>query len=141
MLLTLQVQLDIWTLPFGKEPAGDAEDERIIARTLRRIFSAHHIDTALNASAALQMFLPGEYDAVLIDLGLPEMPGDELAKVLHNRDPAVSMLMLTGWMLNDDDPRMKLFDDRIQKPIESLTRVRAKLNEAIERTRGRREES
>ena len=117
------------------------EDERIIARTLRRIFSAHSIDTALNASSALQMFLPGEYDAVLIDLGLPEMPGDELAKVLHKRDPDVSMLMLTGWMLNEDDPRMRLFDDRIQKPIDDLALVRAKLSEAIQRTRLQREES
>ena len=78
---------------------------------------------------------------MLIDLGLPEMPGDELAKVLHRRDPAVSMLMLTGWMINDDDPRMRLFDERIQKPIDDLARVRAKLNEAIQRTRQQRQES
>ncbi len=114
------------------------EDEPIIARTLKRIFSLHHVDTALNAHSALQMFSPGEYDAVLIDLGLPEMPGSKLAAYLRDQDTEVSMLMLTGWMIGNDDPRMRLFDGRIQKPIDDLARVRRKLAEAIQRTRDRR---
>ncbi len=116
------------------------EDEHIIARALQRIFSAHDVDTALTASSALQMFIPGDYDVVLIDLGLPEMSGDELAEIIHARDPDAALLLLTGWIIGNDDPRMRLFDGRIQKPIDDLTRVRNKLDTAIRRTRDRRGE-
>ena len=114
------------------------EDERIIARAIRRILSSHDVDIALTARSALQMFSTGTYDTALINLGLPEMSGDELAKELHARDPAVSLLMLTGWMLGQDDPRMNIFEGRIQKPIDDLPRVRLKLQDAIQRTRDRR---
>jgi signal transduction histidine kinase/CheY-like chemotaxis protein len=115
------------------------EDEPIIARTLQRIFSAHEVDSALTANAALKMFAPGTYDAILIDLGLPEMPGNKLAERLRAQDPDISMLMLTGWLIDRADPRMRLFDGRIQKPFSDLAQVRQQLDEAIQRTRNQRE--
>ena len=116
------------------------EDEPLIASTLKRVFNRHHVDIASTANRAFQMFSPGEYDVILISLALPEMPGNKLAAYLHDQDTEVSMLMLTGWIISNDDPRMLLFEDRIQKPIGNLIRVRQKLDGAIQRTRERRSE-
>ena len=116
------------------------EDEPIVATTLKRVFSLYHVDIASTVSQAFKLFSPGKYDVILISLALPEMPGNTVATSLPEQDAAVSMLMLTGWRLGVDDPRMRLFEDRIQKPIGNLVRVQQKLVEAVQRTRERRRE-
>ncbi|MDG1483658.1 MAG: ATP-binding protein [Myxococcota bacterium] len=114
------------------------EDEPIVASTLKRVFSLCSVDIASTVNQAFQLFSPGKYDVILISLALSEMPGNKLATYLRDQDSKVSMLMLTGWRISIDDPRMRPFEDRIQKPIGNLVRVRQKLSEAIQRTRERR---
>ena len=53
----------------------------------------------------------------LIDLGLPGLPGDQVARKIRREDPAVAAVLLTGWEIDGDDPRAEPFDLCARKPI------------------------
>lgn len=57
----------------------------------------HDVTVATDHDSALAIFAAGTYDAVLIDLGLPGRSGAELAAALRSSDPAVALVLLTGW--------------------------------------------
>ena len=86
----------------------------ILARTLKM---AERIDVATNGVEALELFAPGHYDAVLIDLSLPGVPGDQIATQIKQMDAAVVTIMMTGWILEEGDPRLAPFDYCLQKPF------------------------
>jgi CheY-like chemotaxis protein len=97
------------------------EDDPVVGAVLTLLVSTvHEVDSFSNGQEALERFVPGQYDAALIDLGMPEMPGDHLAQELRRLDPLVSTVMVTGWDLDTADPRLQAFDFRVQKPIASV---------------------
>ena len=53
----------------------------------------------------------------LIDLGIATVPGDQVARDLRERDPALVTVLVTGWVQDDDDSRLLEFDLRLQKPV------------------------
>ena len=59
----------------------------------------------------------------MIDLGMPEMPGDQVAREMRQVDPSVATVLMTGWRLGADDRRASLFDFRIQKPFDNLDKI------------------
>lgn len=63
-------------------------------------------------------FEPGKFDVALIDLGMTQMRGDVLEVSLRQADPTLVTVLITGWLLEDDDARATGFDFRIHKPIE-----------------------
>jgi len=81
---------------------------------------------------ALARFAPGKYDAVLIDLGMPGMSGDQVAWEMKRVDPSVVTVLITGWDLRPDDARQKAFDFRIQKPFSNIEEVEQVVAQAIE---------
>jgi hypothetical protein len=54
--------------------------------------------------------VPGTHDVVLSDLGMSELPGDRLAAELKARDPALALILITGWELPPGAPRREPFD-------------------------------
>jgi len=75
-----------------------AEDDPIIAdglvRTLKKAGHAvDHVDTGTDADLAL---FGQPYDLVILDLGLPKMPGIEVLRRLRSRKCAVPVLILTA---------------------------------------------
>jgi two-component system OmpR family response regulator/two-component system response regulator TctD len=75
-----------------------AEDDPIIAdglvRTLKKAGHAvDHVDTGTDADAAL---FGQAYDLVVLDLGLPKMPGIEVLRRLRGRKCTVPVLILTA---------------------------------------------
>lgn len=71
----------------------------------------------LAANAALQDFQPGKYDIALLDLGLPDLPGNELAKNLKQIDPGLPCVCITGFPLHNSDPIAAIFDAVVLKPF------------------------
>jgi len=66
-----------------------------------RIFAASVLEvaghqTTLAADGLEALEAPGPFDLLLTDLMMPRMMGDELAKSMRRRDPAVKVLYLTG---------------------------------------------
>jgi len=78
------------------------------------------METVLNGQKALKKFESGRYDVALIDLGMPRKSGDQVAQQMRQADPSVATVLMTGWNLSENDPRMSVFDFKIPKPFADL---------------------
>jgi two-component system, NtrC family, sensor kinase len=108
------------------------DDDAFVSSFLVRLLSDHHkVEVATNADEAQGLFAPGQFDVALVDLGLEGQPGDVLAAQLRQADRAVSLIMITGWELAEEDPRRALFDFAVKKPFGDLKQFRATIGRAI----------
>jgi len=64
-----------------------------------------------------QTFTPGRFDVALIDLGIPTVPGVRVAADMREQDPELVTVLVTGWILEESDPRRENFNLHLQKPI------------------------
>jgi CheY-like chemotaxis protein len=96
-----------------------AEDESIIAMMLVNVLESagHQVEQAQDGLQALELFAPNRYDIALLDLGMPQLPGDELWRRLKECDPHIVTVLLTGWRLGESDLRRQAADFYLQKPI------------------------
>ena len=110
------------------------EDDRALSAMLVELFTAegYRVDTAFDAQQGMHRGLTGEYDALVIDRGLPVMDGSDLIALLRSRGITTPTLMLTGRGSVED--RVEGLDagaqDYLVKPFEIpelLARVRALL--------------
>ena len=122
----------------GAQPVRSAkllivEDDRGICDFLRRLLGAdHEVDVAADGREAMAGFVPGRYDVALIDLGIPGMAGDRVAREMRRADASLVTVLITGWELQEDDPRASIFDLRIQKPFGDLAEVENVIAQAIQ---------
>ena len=110
------------------------EDDRALSSMLDELFTGegYRVDTAFDAQQGMHRGLTGDYDALIIDRGLPVMDGVELVALLRSRGIATPALILTARGSVDD--RVEGLDagaqDYLVKPFEVaelLARVRALL--------------
>lgn len=111
------------------------EDEVLISMATAGMLSelGHRVVETANADEALAAFSKERFDFVLTDLGLPGMPGDELARRIRALDPTVPIVFATGQMHEPDDVAAlsayvlhKPYDvGEIERAISSLTAGRA----------------
>ncbi len=92
--------------------------------------SGHHVVTAPTGAECLKLTLDQEFDVILLDVGLPDLSGFDVAQVLRERRCTASILMLTAYSKEDEIVRgLNLgADDYLTKPFsfpELLARVRA----------------
>ena len=90
--------------------------------------SGHQIHTAGSGALAAQLFnetaRKGKaFDAVITDLGMPEMDGKELAEMIKSLSPATPVLMLTGWgkqmsLSQEEVPQVDMIMAKPPKPAE-----------------------
>lgn len=95
----------------------DAADS--LAQLLR--LDGHVVETAYAARAALDKFEAFRPELVLLDIGLPEMDGYEVAHRLRQRGDTGDVLLvaLTGYGQREDRERALVagFDDHLVKPV------------------------
>jgi len=109
------------------------DDEEIVLMVIERsLRDLHEVTTFTSGTAALEAFEPGAYDAVLIDLGMPGMPGNAVAEEIRKRDPSIAIILITGWVFSDDDPRLGHFDLALQKPFEEKSMLQAVVAQAVQ---------
>ena len=74
------------------------EDDRSVRETLKAALSldAHTVVEANNGAEALGLFRSGRFDLVMLDLELPFVKGDEVARTIKQLAPHQPILMLTG---------------------------------------------
>ena len=109
------------------------EDDSRLSRLLRRLLTQdrHVVETALTAEDGLEIAMSGlELDAVILDVGLPDRSGFEVARMLRQKGSQVPILMLTARDAVSD--RVEGLDagadDYLVKPFayeELLARLRA----------------
>ena len=100
--------------------------------------SGHAVAVAYDGAAALTQAASFRPQAVLLDIGLPDQSGYEVARALRRIDgmAQATLVALTGWGAEEDRQRSADagFDAHLTKPTD-LERVHEVLREAAERTR------
>ncbi len=114
------------------------EDEQSLLDHLQAGFKKEGfaVDTSNNGKEGLFFGLETEYDAAIIDIGLPEMDGPEVIKELRKagRDFPVIVLTARGHWKDKVDGLESGADDYLAKPFvfdELLARVKALLRRSV----------
>ncbi len=145
---TFTLRLPVWSGPVPEqaaEPAptpGDAaveaarvliaEDEGIIGMMLVEQLRAdgHQAECVSDGTQARKAFAAGRYHLAILDLGMPGVPGDQLAREFRAQDPHLVTILATGWTLDAGDARRLAADLYLQKPF-TIDRVRAVAGAAL----------
>ena len=109
------------------------EDDARLVRLLKRLLAQdrHIVETAMTAAEGLEIATSNlELDAVILDVGLPDKSGFEVARALRRKGSQVPILMLTARdSVNDRVEGLDAgADDYLVKPFayeELLARLRA----------------
>ncbi len=110
------------------------EDDRALSALLVELLTGegYRVDTAYDGQQGMHRGLTGDYDALIVDRGLPVMDGAELVALLRSRGVTTPALILTARGSVED--RVEGLDagaqDYLVKPFEVpelLARVRALL--------------
>lgn len=92
----------------------------IVARSVLEKLG-NSVDVAMTGKAALEMFKPGEYDLVLLDIQLPDMTGLDISRELTKRYPREDLpplVALTANVLKDKQEYLNAgMDDVLSKPL------------------------
>jgi DNA-binding response OmpR family regulator len=110
------------------------EDDRALSAMLVELFTGegYRVETAFDGQQGMHLGLTGNFDAIILDRGLPVMDGADLVALLRSRGIATPALILTARGSVED--RVEGLDagaqDYLVKPFEVtelLARVRALL--------------
>lgn len=115
------------------------EDDRALSAMLAELFvqQGYRVDTALDGQQGLHRALTGEYDAMIVDRGLPVMDGSDLIAVLRSRGVPTPALLLTarGSVVDRVDGLDAGAQDYLVKPFE-IPELLARVRALLRRTQG-----
>jgi two-component system cell cycle sensor histidine kinase/response regulator CckA len=78
------------------------EDERLMRRLLEKFFSQHgyHVLVAADGEQAIEVYRCNKQriDAVLLDIRLPKIRGEEVFRTLKEEDAAVKVVIASGYL-------------------------------------------
>ena len=90
-------------------------------------------DGAASGAEGLALFERGRYDAVLTDLRMPGLTGWDVLDAVQRRRPAMPVILITGFVVPEDDPRLR---ERgvalLRKPVDASTLHAALLRLLVE---------
>ena len=113
------------------------EDEKRIRDIVRDYFTAHGLgcDLARDGAEALDLLRDHDYDAILLDVLMPELDGFQVCAAVRQNSP-VPILFLTA--LGGEEDMLRGYalgcDDYVTKPF-SLAVLRARVNNLLRRSR------
>ncbi len=116
--------------------AEDTKDmNRVVTAALEH--QGYHVDSVFDGKEALEAAMQSGYDAMVMDIMMPEMDGIEVLKILREKKIITPVLLLTAKTGIDDrvDGLDAGADDYLTKPFsmkELLARVRAMTRRRIQ---------
>ena len=117
------------------------EDNRDARTTMRMLLTLHHghvVHEAADGASALRIALENPPDVALIDVGLPDMSGHEVARRIRAAlGSAIVLVAVTGYG-SPDDRRLAHeagFDFHLVKPVEP--KALARILDGVARSRAR----
>jgi two-component system cell cycle response regulator len=123
------------TKPLGRIliAEDDADFRRILSRRAMRM--GLEVDQVHNGKEAIEAVKQGEYDALVVDLYMPEFGGLDVIEAARGFDPDIESLILTGSASVEtavEALRAGVYD-YLTKPLESMTEFEMALKRALER--------
>ncbi|PYX90802.1 MAG: DNA-binding response regulator [Acidobacteria bacterium] len=119
------------------------EDDRAVQKALRRLFESegYSVEAAFDGAAGLGAFRTAAPSAVVLDLRLPKMSGQDVCREIKERAPSLPIIVLSA--ASDVVDKVLLLemgaDDYVTKPFsprELLARVRAAVRRSSRQTSG-----
>jgi DNA-binding response OmpR family regulator len=99
------------------------DDEKIILQIMSKILQSEGYTTALAETGhkAIETIKNSSFDAALIDLGLPDINGMDLLRMIRTVRPTVKRIVLTGKMLTEEESKSLLqeADSLLTKPCKA----------------------
>ena len=119
------------TAPLGRLLLVDDEPQIVRALTPALSAAGYHVDTAATGGAALNWLASEPCDAVILDLGLPDMDGKDVIVRLREWSEAPIIVLSARDLESEKIAALDLgADDFVNKPVgigELLARIRATL--------------
>jgi CheY-like chemotaxis protein len=109
------------------------EDDAIIRRVAKKILKKLNFlgDVVACGSEALDMLQKDEYNILITDLGMPNMNGDTLAKLVRERfQENIYIIINTGWSNYSEEGPSQYADIIIPKPID-IEKIQTIISDAI----------
>jgi len=98
------------------------DDEPLVRELLQHLLThaGHSVATASDGREGVRSFQQGDFDLVITDLGMPMMGGLDAAIRIKQLNPAVPIILITGWGtdLESERPKADLVDAVISKPFD-----------------------
>lgn len=110
------------------------DDENLVRQILRDSLTGfkHQVTLAQDGKQGLELFRAAlrnnqPYEVVITDLGMPDMDGHQVARVIKVESPRTPVIMMTGWgkMIKDEGEKAPEVDAIVSKPprIHELNRL------------------
>jgi len=116
------------------------EDDYQLGESLKSALSTENyaVDLETDGAKVIPMLEAGEYDMMVLDLGLPNVSGDEILKKLRAADDPIPVLVLTARNTTESmiDSLDLGADDYLTKPFD-IDELFARLRSLIRRSSGR----
>ena len=92
----------------------------------------HIVEAANSGRDALEKFRNSRFDLVLLDRAMPDMSGDQVVAAIKFTNPAMPVIMLTGFgsMMDAADEKPTGVDFIVGKPV-TINALRAALSKAV----------
>ena len=99
-----------------------ADDEPEVAEVIElMLLRCGYLVTVVNSGReALDAFSAENYDLVITDMYMPDLSGQEVARVIKGSMAGVPVLLITGWALQIDPSEIDI-DGMIAKPFSKET--------------------
>ncbi len=97
----------------------DVEVGQVLDLMLKQL--GHRVTAVNTGEAAVNTFEMGEYDLVITDLGMPDMPGSDVARAVKDIRPGTPVLLITGWGVQLDREELPEVDGVVAKPFSKDT--------------------
>jgi DNA-binding response OmpR family regulator len=105
------------------------EDEQLICLFLQECLESagYSVELLCEGTPALEAVEKNSFDAAIIDVGLPDVSGDEIARRLHGSHPSLPIILTSGF---DCSPLVEQFGDVrgvrvLAKPFDETAVLRA----------------
>lgn len=99
-----------------------ADDNNDIAETMAEILrmEGHEVYLAFDGHQAFERFQELQPDVVLLDIGMPGLRGDEVARLIRAQSDTVRLVAITGWGQPSDKQNALAagFDVHMTKPVD-----------------------
>ena len=110
------------------------DDEPQVREVLIRMLrlDGHQAVAASTAGEGLDLLKREAFDLVMTDLGLPDMPGWQLARAAKSSNRSVPVVLVTGWTEEGDRPTpVEGVDAVLAKPF-GMAELRRVVQSAVE---------